>query len=460
MAASTPAPAVTAPGWRQYLQLLKQAVSEWSEHKATKLAAALAFYTMLSIAPLLTISIKIVGKLFGDKAAQGQVEGYLGDLVGRQGAKAAQDLIAHAAQPGAGVWATAFSVVVLVLSASGVFGELQDSLNTIWEVKPKPNRGIVGIIKDRFFSMTLVLGTAFLLLVSLVVSTVLTGLTKRIGGQGFVMEALNFVVSFAVISVLFALMFKYLPDVKLRGRSVLIGGVLTAALFTLGKFALGWYLGRESTTSVYGAAQSLVAVLIWVYYSAQILFFGAEFTRQYSLARGDGRQPEENAVKVTEEDKAKQGRPSEGRVEAKVAQAEGRAPARPVRRPTPSIPGYSMAPAGHGRGGLRSVALAGAGAVVGAVAGALGATAMAQETKRPTRKHLAAVQLDERLRNIEQKCGKLSRIHQYMQEASVYERINDVEQRIRHARTALRARQNRRPNWLVRLGDAIAGNKN
>lgn len=442
----------------EYLQLLKTAWSEWSEHKATKLAAALAFYTMLSIAPLLIISIKIIGKFFSDAAAKQRIGDYVATVASPKAAEAAKDMIAHASQGGSGVIATIVSVVILLLSASGVFGELQDSLNTIFEVKPKPNRGILGIIKDRFFSMTLVLGTAFLLLVSMVASTVLTGMTKSIGGEGFIFEALNFVVSFAVTALLFSLMFKYLPDVKLQWRNVFIGGALTAVLFTVGKFLLGWYLGRASTTSIYGAAGSLVAMLLWVYYSAQILFFGAEFTRAYALAHGDGKQPEANAVKVTEEDKAKQGRPSEQRVAAEAAQGAGR-PVR-TRVPSHSIPAYSLSLAGNGGGRLRQVAIAGAGVVVGAVAGALGATVMAQETKRPARKHLAAVKLDERLKYVEQRVGKLSRIHGYLQDETVYDRIKEVEQRIRHARGVLRAEQNRRPSWLVRIGDAIAGNKN
>jgi membrane protein len=460
------APAANAEGGAsQYFEMVKHAGSEWSEHKATKLAAALAFYTMLSIAPLLIISIKVVSAVpFLRISAKDQISSYIAATAGQKAAEAAQSMIDNASQDGSGVLATVISVVILILSASGVFGELQDSLNTIFEVKPKPDRGILGIIKDRFFSMTLVLGTAFLLLVSLIASTVISGMTRRIGGEGWFFEVLNFVVSFAVTALLFSLMFKYLPDVRLQWRNVLIGGTVTAVLFTIGKFLLGWYLGRASTTSVYGAAGSLVALLLWVYYSAQILFFGAEFTRAYALAHGDGKQPEANAVKVTEEDKAKQGRPSEGRVAAKAAEAEGRAPARrPAPRPrvpSPAIPGYGMATAGaDGGGAMQKLILAGAGAVVGALAGSFGAAAMGQESKRPTRKHLAAVELDQRLRNIEQKCGNLSRIHQYAQTASVYERINEVEQRIRHARTKLRAEESHRPQWLVRLGDKIAGNR-
>jgi membrane protein len=459
MAASDTAVANGGGGASQYLQLGKTAFSEWSEHKATKLAAALAFYTMLSIAPLLIISITIISKVpFLHLSAKDSINTYLTTSAGEKAAEAARTMIDNASKPGTGVMATVISTIILILSASGVFGELQDSMNTIFEVKPKPDRGILGMIKDRFFSMTLVMGTAFLLLVSMIASTVLTGMTKTIGGQGIIFEILNFVLSFAVTALLFSLMFKYLPDVRLHWRNVFIGGALTAVLFTIGKFLLGWYLGRASTTSIYGAAGSLVAMLLWVYYSAQILFFGAEFTRAYALAHGDGKQPEANALKVTEEDKAKQGRPSEQRVAAKAAQAGGR-PVR-TRVPSPSMPAYSMAPAGEARGALRQYALAGAGVVVGAIAGALGATAMAQESKRPTRKHLAAVRLDERLKNVEHRVGKVSRIHQYLEDATVYDRIREVEKRIRHARGVLRSEQNKRPNWLVRVGDAIAGNKN
>ena len=459
MAVSNPAAANTAngaSGSTSYVQMAKTAASEWSEHKATKLAAALAFYTMLSIAPLLILSIKIVGKFFSDATAKQRIGDYIRTIASDKAAKAAEEMINNASQPGSGLLATIVSIVILLLSASGVFGELQDSLNTIFEVKPKPDRGILGIIKDRFFSMTLVLGTAFLLLVSMIASTVLTGMTKAIGGEGFIFEALNFVVSFAVTAVLFSLMFKYLPDVRLHWRNVFVGGTLTAVLFTIGKFALGWYLGRGSTTSVYGAAGSLVAMLLWVYYSAQILFFGAEFTRAYALAHGDGKQPEANAVKVTEEDKAKQGRPSPGRVAAKVGQAEGRPSFQRPRRP--AGPAYGFYPA-DGGGKVKQYALAGAGVVVGAIAGALGAKSLLNDPSRPTRKHLQAVRLNDRLNNIEQKVGRVSRLRDELEKVHLYDRVHQVEQKIRHARTALRSEQNRRPGWLVRLGDVIAGNR-
>jgi hypothetical protein len=227
---------------------------------------------------------------------------------------------------------------------------------------------------------------------------------------------------------------------------------MTAVLFTIGKFGLGWYLGRASTTSIYGAFGSLVALLLWVYYSAWILFFGAEFTRAYALAHGDGKRPEANAVKVTEEDKAKQGRPSEARVAAKVAQAEGRAAPR-------RVPPGRFDPVDGGGGKARQYAIAGAGVVVGAVAGALGAKSLMNDPSRPTRKHIQAVRLNERLDRLEQRVGRVSRIKRELEDVNCYERIKRVEQQIRHAHSASRSRENHRPGWLVRLGDAIAANK-
>jgi membrane protein len=275
--------------FRSSWQLVKQAVSDWSEDKATELAAALAYYTMLSIAPLLIISMKIAGALFGHEAASGQIASYLHETVGQKGAEAAQDMIQSASERGTGVLATIISVAVLLFSASGVFGQLKASLNRIWEVDQAAARGIWATIKERFFSVTLVVGTVFLLVVSLVASTLLTGLTGAIGlEEGVLLTVLHFVVSFGVITVLFALIFRYLPSVRVQWRDVWAGAIATAVLFTIGKFLLGWYLGRASTTSVYGAAGSLVAMLIWVYYSAQILFLGAEFTQVWASQNGRG----------------------------------------------------------------------------------------------------------------------------------------------------------------------------
>jgi membrane protein len=311
----------------RYWDVFRQAISDFIEDRAMKLAASLAFYTMLSLAPLLVLAIKGVGSLFGEEAARRQVANYTTQLMGPSAASAISGMLNY--KLGHGIIATTVSAIILIFSASAVFGELQDSLNTIWEVKPKPGRAIWGIIRDRFLSFTLVLGTCFLLLVSLVVSTLTVNLIGRGQHQGIVWETLNFILSLIIVSGLFALILKYLPDAKIHWRDVTVGAIATGVLFTVGKFALGWYLGRASTTSVYGSAGPLIAVLLWVYYSAHILFFGAELTQAYAHRTRPDVKPAENAVKVTEEERAQQGMPNSDRVEhlARVKDAQQSQPA-------------------------------------------------------------------------------------------------------------------------------------
>jgi membrane protein len=287
-------------GRRELWLLCKQAYDDWSEHNASRLAASLAFYTALSLAPLLLIVVAILSLVFGDEAARGQIGGQFGGLLGAQGASAVEAVLASSRGTGSGVLATVIGTVVLLIGASGVFGELQATLDTIWNVKPRPGRGLRGIIKDRFFSFTMVMGVAFLLLVSLVVTAVLSALGKFFGAYfGFLpvlWQAINLVVSFAVTTGIFALIFDVVPDVRIPWRDVWVGAAFTAALFTLGKFLIGLYLGRGSATSAYGAAGSIVAILIWVYYSAQILFFGAELTQVYAKQHGSRIVPMRSAV--------------------------------------------------------------------------------------------------------------------------------------------------------------------
>lgn len=282
------------------LSVLKQTFQEWSDDKAPRLGAALAFYTIFSIAPLFIIVIAVAGLWFGQKAAHDQVLAEISGLVGQQGGEMIGGMLEAANKPKQGILASVFGIVMLVFGATGVFVQLQDALNTIWEVKPKPGRGIWGFIRQRLLSLSMVFGIGFMLLVSLVLSAGLAAAGKWFegampGGEG-VWLALNFVISFVVIAALFTLMFKYLPDVKIGWRDVWLGGALTALMFTLGKFALGMYLGRSTATSAYGAAGSLVVLLLWVYYSAQILFFGAEFTQVYANRFGKKLEPADNAM--------------------------------------------------------------------------------------------------------------------------------------------------------------------
>lgn len=270
--------------------LIIHAAKEWVEDKASRLGAALAYYTIFSIAPLLVIAIAVVAFFLGDSAAQGGVSQEISKMVGPKAADVIQTMIANAGeQKSSGIFATVISVALLLFGASGVVVQLKETLNIIWDVPEKSGGGIWGFIMTRVLSFAFVLGVGFLLLVSLILSTVLSAAGKYLDNvvpMAPLMQVINIVVSLGVVTVLFAMIFKFLPDIKLPWKDVWLGAITTAVLFTIGKFVLGLYLGRSSVTSAYGAAGSLVVVLLWVYYSAQILFFGAELTQVYSRKLG------------------------------------------------------------------------------------------------------------------------------------------------------------------------------
>jgi membrane protein len=276
---------------RTFWRLIKEAVDDWSHDRAPRLGAALAYYTVFSLVPFLVVVITLIGVVFGQDAARSAILSQIATLVGEQSAAAIKDMIQRAEQPSTGFIATGLAVVTLLFGASGVFGQLQDALNTVWGVEPKEGRGVWGFIKDRFLSFVAVLGTGFLLLVSLILSSALAAFGEWFSGSlplpETVLHLSNFALSFAVITGLFALIFKILPDAKVAWRDVWVGALLTAALFTTGKYALGLYLGKTNVASAYGAAGSLVLILLWVYYSAQILLYGAEFTQVYANRLGE-----------------------------------------------------------------------------------------------------------------------------------------------------------------------------
>lgn len=285
-------------------KLLQETFKAWQADKVPLWAAALAYYTAFSLAPLLVIAIAIAGAVFGEEAARGEVVGQIQGLVGKQGAEAIQSMLQNTQQPGSGgVVATAVGIGALLLGASGVFGQLQDALNAIWGVEPKPGRGLKFMLQNRFMSFAMVLVIGFLLLVSLLLSAGLTAFSAFLGHLfphlTIVGQILNFAISFGVIVVLFALIYKVMPDVKVPWRFLWTGAIVTALLFNLGKFLIGLYLGSGSVSSTYSAAASLGIILLWVYYSAQILLWGAEFTKVYAQRYGPHRiQPIEDAVFV------------------------------------------------------------------------------------------------------------------------------------------------------------------
>jgi membrane protein len=291
--------------------LLGETFYEWYEDRAPRLGAALAYYTVFALAPGLIVIIAVTALVLGKVAAQGQIIDEVQDLVGLAGAQAIRAAIESAGNAGNSLYATGLGLITLVFGLWGVFGELQDALNTIWGVTTKPGRGVLAIIKARFWSFAVVVGVGFLLLVSLAASAWLAAFGKFFSGllplPAAVMQAANALVTFVVIGLMFAVIYRLLPDVRLAWRNVWVGAAVTALLFTLGKSLIGLYLGRSAAASVYGAAGSFVVILLWIYYSAQVFFFGAEFTKVYSRHFGAIVVPDPTAVTLTAEARAAQG---------------------------------------------------------------------------------------------------------------------------------------------------------
>lgn len=288
---------------RDLVQLLKTAASDWVNDGAMRLSSSLAYYAIFSLAPLLVILISMAGVVFGEDAARGQLSQQIATLAGKGAGEAIQAAVqSSAAHQSSGVLATVLSTALLLFGASTVFAELKDALNSIWGVVVKPGRPFFTLVHDRFFSFSIVLAIGFLLLVSLVISVLLAALGHYMSGRfqfpPVFWQAWDFVISFAVISGLFAMIFRLLPNVKLRWRDVWLGAVTTSLLFTLGKFIIGYYLATSSVASSFGAAGSVVIVLAWIYYSACILFFGAEITKGYTRKFGSGVVPNSRAVLI------------------------------------------------------------------------------------------------------------------------------------------------------------------
>ena len=290
--------------------LLGATISDWYEDRAQRIGAALAYYTIFALTPGLIVLIAVAGLFFGGNA-EVQIVWQIRELIGEQGAKAIESMLRSARAEPLGVSGTLLTLIPLAFGLWGVFGELQDGLNTIWGVTPRPGRGVVAMLRERLLSFAMVVGIGFVLLVSLALSAWVVAVGTYFGGllpaPAAALEALNFVISFAVITALFAMTFKLLPDVQIAWRDVWLGAAVTSLLFTIGKFLIGLYLGKSSIASAYGAAGSLVIIVVWVYYSAQILLLGAEFTKVYVKRRGSGFVPAEIAVPVTAEARAEQG---------------------------------------------------------------------------------------------------------------------------------------------------------
>lgn len=296
------------------IRMLGTAISAWLADGAPRLGASLAYYTLFSLAPILLVVIAIAGFAFGEESVRGQIVAELDQLVGPEGAKAVQTLLQGARRESGGALATVLGTVTFLLAATGAFLELQYALNRVWRVQPKPGLSVRAILLDRLRSFGIVVGIGFLLLVSLAVSAALAALGDVLGrapGLPAIWMAVNAALGFAVVAVLFALLFKYLPDVELRWRDVWLGGAVTALLFTAGKQLIGLYLGKSATASSYGTAGSVVVLMLWVYYTSQVVLLGAEFTRVFTRRNRSRPQPQEFAERATKPDPG--ARPGDGR---------------------------------------------------------------------------------------------------------------------------------------------------
>lgn len=286
--------------------LIKETFNGFVEDNGIKLSAALSYYTIFSLPPLLLIIISISGIFFGADAARGEIFGQINVLVGNDAAIQIQNTIKNVTLTNSNVFVTTIGIIILFVGASGVFAEIQDSINYIWGIKAKPNRGIIKYIYNRLMSFSMIGSVGFLLLVGLIINSLVDILSKRLGiifhQETFILfYALNLFIVFVTITLLFSLIFKTLPDGKIAFRDCFIGASFTAFLFMIGKFAIGFYLGSYNIASIYGAAGSIIIILIWVYYSAIILYFGAEFTKVYALTHGQKIIPNAYSVQITKE---------------------------------------------------------------------------------------------------------------------------------------------------------------
>ena len=284
--------------------LFKTTFNEWLEDKAPQLAAALAYYSVFSLAPLILVLLALVGVIFRHDPASAweKITQQMSYFLDHNAVEVVRQIAQQASQPTKSLWATIIGLALALFGASGVFGQLQDALNTIWGVKAKPGAGFWEFVRARFLSFGMVAGVCFLLLISLAVESVLQALFRdlqtRFPAGGFLTLTSYLVFDFAIVAALFAMIFRFLPDAKIQWRDVWVGAGLTAVLFLIGKWALGLYLGSGAAGSAYGAASSLITLLLWVYYSAQILLFGAEFTQVYTKQFGSHVEPAEFAVRV------------------------------------------------------------------------------------------------------------------------------------------------------------------
>lgn len=292
---------------RKFWLILRQAFDEFLNDNGMKLSASLSYYTIFSLGPVLMIVIALAGIFFGREAVEGKIYYQINGLVGNQAALQIQEIIKNIEESQESSAGAIFGFIVLIFGATGVFTEIQDSINYIWSIKAKPKRGYVKLLFNRFISFSLIIGFGFVVMVSLIVHALMDLLYEKLVRYFedlilVIFQGLNYIILFGIISVLFTVIFKVLPDAKVRWRDAYVGASFTSVLFLVGKFAIGFYLGNSDVSATFGAAASLIVLLLWVYYTSIILFFGAEFTKVYTLNFGAGIVPEDTAVFIIKQE--------------------------------------------------------------------------------------------------------------------------------------------------------------
>jgi membrane protein len=446
-------------GTSSNLSLVKQTFLQWSSHNATRLSAALSLYTMMSLAPLLVVALTIMGLIYHHhEDAQSRLGSQATTFVGPGGADAINQMMSSSANhPKGGLVAGIIGFVIAVISGSSLFGSLQDALNTMWDVKPKPDAGWRVMLRDRAMSAGMILVAAILLLASFVASAVLSMVVKHLGGW---LAGLSYVgdlvVSFCVVTALFAMIYKFLPDVKIVWSDVWLGAAITAALFILGKYGLTLYFRFASVASPYGAAGSLAALLIWVYYSSMLIFFGAAFTRVYAQRKGKPIEPNEYAMCMSLEDRARQGTALPQEIEQKRREMAAGSPVAPAARGRGER-AANVTPHGNGNAS-RAIWAAGAGLALGT----LGALGFNNTTERRVRREAEAMALHHRMKRLERRAGGAARLRDQLQRLEFEARVERLEDGIRatarHGQRAQHAQgQTTRHarSWTDRIVEAV-----
>ena len=455
---------------QSWLGMTKDAGSEWVEDDAMTWAAAIACYTLLAIAPMLVIAVKVGTILLGGGNAPEKIRNQAQNWMGSDAAGAIATILDKVVHQGGGLVASIVSGVLVIVSVGGVFAEIQQAMNRVWKVKPKPKSALWAFVKARLKSVVVLGIAAVILIASVVVSGWIGTALKSMGMQWkWISVLIDVVASIAVLTLIFAMVYRVVPDANIEWRTTWVGALLTAILFAIGKWGLTLYFKFGTPTSAFGAVGSLAAVLIWIYYSAQISLYGAEFTQVYAKARGHGVRPAEHAQFLSECNETETATPSQEEPQNK--------PDRPSGRKSPAmasnysdvlgrhVPAFSAGPSAeldpqavHEQMVVRNVVVAGASLVVGALIGGFSAVQMRQRN-RLRGKDIAAVHLDQRMKHVEHKLGRVSRIKEYLEQENVNERIDHLEKEIRQAAAKARhvSRRTSGPNgkWAGRIVQAV-----